>query len=196
MEIQANPSGTRHIEVTDEHLQTIGRYHLLDSLAACEDHDRVSELLESVRADTEKSVRRCAILDRYRIGDGFRALVREELSAMTGIPPATLKGKALADGRLRILAARLSDKINSGEIQADTEDEIRSKLLEEAHKFAQERKVLLDKVDSLEVTDAVKSEMKTWILSEDKVSFVDFDDILGKMDEINDKRSKEKKNKR
>lgn len=33
MEIQANPSGTRHIEVTDEHLQTIGRYHLLDSLA-------------------------------------------------------------------------------------------------------------------------------------------------------------------
>ena len=161
--------------------------NLLDSLAACEDHDRVSELLESVRADTEKSVRRCAILDRYRIGDGFRALVREELSAMTGIPPATLKGKALADGRLRILAARLSDKINSGEIQADTEDEIRSKLLEEAHKFAQERKVLLDKVDSLEVTDAVKSEMKTWILSEDKVSFVDFDDILGKMEEVNDK---------
>ena len=33
MEIQANPSGTRHIEVTDEHLQTISRYHLFDSLA-------------------------------------------------------------------------------------------------------------------------------------------------------------------
>ncbi|MBR6016311.1 MAG: hypothetical protein IKT22_04900 [Prevotella sp.] len=33
MEIQANPSGTRHIEVTDEHLQTISRYQLFDSLA-------------------------------------------------------------------------------------------------------------------------------------------------------------------
>jgi len=33
MEIQANPSGTRHIEVTDEHLQTIRRYQLFDCLA-------------------------------------------------------------------------------------------------------------------------------------------------------------------
>ena len=33
MEIQANPSGTRHIEVTEEHLQTISRYQLFDSLA-------------------------------------------------------------------------------------------------------------------------------------------------------------------
>lgn len=33
MEIQANPSGTRHIEVNDEHLQTIRRYQLFDSLA-------------------------------------------------------------------------------------------------------------------------------------------------------------------
>ena len=33
MEIQANPSGTRHIEVSEEHLQTIHRYQLFDSLA-------------------------------------------------------------------------------------------------------------------------------------------------------------------
>ena len=33
MEIQANPSGTRHIEVSEEHLQTIRRYQLFDNLA-------------------------------------------------------------------------------------------------------------------------------------------------------------------
>lgn len=32
MQIQANPSGTRHIEVTDEHLATLDRYQLLDGL--------------------------------------------------------------------------------------------------------------------------------------------------------------------
>ena len=32
MQIQANPSGTRHIEVTDEHLGTLDRYQLLDGL--------------------------------------------------------------------------------------------------------------------------------------------------------------------
>ena len=32
MQIQANPSGTRHIEVTDEHLATLNRYQLLDGL--------------------------------------------------------------------------------------------------------------------------------------------------------------------
>lgn len=32
MQIQANPSGTRHIEVTDEHLATLDRYQLLNGL--------------------------------------------------------------------------------------------------------------------------------------------------------------------
>lgn len=46
---------------------------------------------------------------------------------------------------------------------------------------------VLAKADSLSVTDATKSELKTWILAQDKVSFIDFDDILGKMGEIYDK---------
>lgn len=33
MQIQANPSNTRHIEVSNEHLETIGRYQLFDNLA-------------------------------------------------------------------------------------------------------------------------------------------------------------------
>ena len=32
MQIQANPTGTRHIEVSDEHLQTIDKYQLLRNL--------------------------------------------------------------------------------------------------------------------------------------------------------------------
>ena len=32
MQIQANPSNTRHIEVTEEHLQTLERYNLLGNL--------------------------------------------------------------------------------------------------------------------------------------------------------------------
>jgi len=161
--------------------------NLIENLVACDNHDQVAELLESVRAETEKAITRCAIVDRYRLGDGFRKLVREELSALTGIPPDSLKGNALADGRLRVLAARLSDKINGGEIQADTEEEIRAKFLEEARKFAEERAAILAKVDGLAVTDATKAELKAWILPLEKVSFIDFDAVLGKMDEVKDK---------
>ena len=161
--------------------------NLIENLVACDNHDQVAELLESVRAETEKTITRCAIVDRYRLGDGFRKLVREELSALTGIPPDSLKGNALADGRLRVLAARLSDKINGGEIQADTEEEIRAKFLEEARKFAEERAAILAKVDGLAVTDAIKAELKSWILPLEKVSFIDFDAILADMEEVNDK---------
>ena len=161
--------------------------NLIENLVACDNHDQVAELLESVRAETEKTITRCAIVDRYRLGDGFRKLVREELSALTGIPPDSLKGNALADGRLRVLAARLSDKINGGEIQADTEEEIRAKFLEEARKFAEERAAILAKVDGLAVTDAIKAELKSWILPLEKVSFIDFDAILADMEEVKDK---------
>lgn len=160
---------------------------LIGRLAACENPGQTAEVLGSVRADAEKTIRRCAILDHYRLRDGFKKLVREELSAMTGIPVASLEGGALSESRLRALAGRLSNKINSGKVQADTEEEILAKFREEARKFAEERAAVLAKADSLSVTDATKSELKTWILAQDKVSFIDFDDILGKMGEIYDK---------
>ena len=160
---------------------------LIEDLVACENRDQVAELLESVRADAEKAVDRCVILDGYRLRSGFRDLVREELSALTGIPVESLGDNILPTGRLRVLSTRLSDKINSGEIQADTEDGIRSKFREAAHAFAEERKVLFDRIDGLEATDATKSDLKAWILSQDKVSFIDIDDHHGRMEDVNDR---------
>ena len=167
--------------LTGRHPELIGR------LVQCENPGQTAEVLGAVRADAEKAVRRCAILDRYRHRGDFHKLVREELSGMTGIPVSSLEGEALPERRLRVMAIRFSDKINSGEVQADTEEEILAKFREEARTFAEERAGILAKVDGLPVTDATKSELKTWILAQEKVSFIDFDAILGKMENINDK---------
>ena len=160
---------------------------LIDRLVRCENPDQTAEVLAAIRADAEKAVRRCAILDRYRLRDDFKKIVREELSAMTGIPVESLKGKAVSERRLLVLAGRLAEKINTGEVKAENEEEILSKFREEARKFAEERAAVLAKVDGLAVTDATKAELKTWILAQDKVSFIDFDDILGKMEDVDDK---------
>ena len=169
------------IALTARHPDLIGR------LMKCDNPDQTAEVLGSVRADAEKAVRRCAILERCRLRGEFKKFVREELSAITGIPVASLEGDALPDGRLRVLATRFSDKINSGIVQADTEEEILAKFREEARKFAEERAAVLAKVDGLPVTDATKAELKTWIIAQEKVSFIDFDDILANMENVNDK---------
>lgn len=57
--IQANPSGTRHIEVTDEHLQTIKRYQLLRNLVDSNgiiDENVLDKLKFTVRSLLEASV--------------------------------------------------------------------------------------------------------------------------------------------
>ena len=161
--------------------------NLIGTLVQCADSAQTAKVLELVRTETEKSVRRCAILDRYRLRDDFTNLVREELSALTGIPVSSLKGKDIPERRIKVLAGRLSGKINIGEVKADTEEEIKAKFREEARKIAKERADVLSKVDGLAVTDATKSELKTWILAQEKVSFIDFDDILGKMENVNDR---------
>ena len=53
MKIQANNSGTRTIEVTEEHLQTISKYSLLNGLIDCNgivDESTLAKLQLNVRA--------------------------------------------------------------------------------------------------------------------------------------------------
>ncbi|MBQ9637500.1 MAG: hypothetical protein IJV36_06370 [Prevotella sp.] len=57
--IQANPTGTRHIEVTDEHLQTIRHYQLLRNLVDSSgiiDENVLDKLKFTVRSLLEASV--------------------------------------------------------------------------------------------------------------------------------------------
>lgn len=57
--IQANPTGTRHIEVTDEHLTTIKRYQLLRNLVDSNgiiDENVLDKLKFTVRSLLEASV--------------------------------------------------------------------------------------------------------------------------------------------
>ncbi|MBR1469635.1 MAG: hypothetical protein IJ605_05965 [Prevotella sp.] len=53
MQIQANPSNTRHIEVTEEHLQTLDCYNLLGNLVDSSgviDEDVLDKLKFTVRS--------------------------------------------------------------------------------------------------------------------------------------------------
>lgn len=57
--IQANPTGTRHIEVTDEHLQTIRHYQLLRNLVDSSgiiDENVLDKLKFTVRSLLEATV--------------------------------------------------------------------------------------------------------------------------------------------
>ena len=164
-----------------------GHPDLIERLLQCENPAQTAAVLDSVRADTEKAVRKCVILDRYRLRDDFKKLVREEISALTGIPAESLKGNALPDHRLLVLAGRVADKINTGKVQADTEEEILAKFREEARLFAGERTALLGRIDGLDVTDGTKAELKKWILAQDKISFINLDDILPRMENIDDR---------
>ena len=160
---------------------------LLGRLMKCDNPGQVEDILSSVRADAEKTAHRCAILERYRKGCKLQELAAQELSALTGIPAASLAGAALPERRLIVLTGRLAGKINSGEVQAETEEEILAKFKEEARKFAEDRAAFLAKIDGLDVSDATKSKLKPFVLAQEKVSFIDFDAILGKMENVYDK---------
>jgi len=164
---------------------TLRNKELIDTLANCANPDETRNVLASIRDETEKVARRCAILDKYRTKDGFaRLVVAKELSEKTGIPLASLKGFAIPETRIRKMALRLCDDINSGKVPADTEDEIKAKFQDVSRKFVEERVRLLANVDVLDVTDATKAELKKWILAQEKVSFIDFDDIRNRISQV------------
>ena len=66
MQIQANPTGTRHIEVSEEHLQTIDKYQLLRNLTDSNgiiDEVILDKLKLTVRSLLESSSGEKALLD-------------------------------------------------------------------------------------------------------------------------------------
>lgn len=104
--LQANVSGTRHIEVTDIHLQTLHRYHLLDRLldssgivddaaverlrlkvrsmleaGACEDNSLLDLCLDVLYHTNMKNIALSQLIETYNrwVADG-KAGMSEELA--------------------------------------------------------------------------------------------------------------------
>ena len=160
---------------------------LLGRLVGCSNPDEVAGILNGIRADVERAIRKNVVITHFRRGGGFEDLVRKSISDATGIPPASFGKHSLPNSRMTALAIRLSNKINDGGVAAETDEEIEAAFREEARKFAAERAALLAKVDALSISDAAKAELKTWFLSQDKVSYVNLDAIIAGLQDVNDR---------
>ena len=157
---------------------------LLGRLAECANPAEVAGILNGLRADVERSIRKNVAITYYRKQGGFEDLVRKALSDATGIPPSSFGKHSLSNSRMTALAVRLASKINDGEVAAETDEEIGEAYREEARKFAAERAALLAKVDELSISDAAKAELKIWFLSQDKVSYVNLDAITAGLQDV------------
>ena len=160
---------------------------LLGRLAGRANPAEVADILNGIRADVERAVRKNVAITYFRKRGGFEDLVRKALSDATGIPPSSFGKHSLPNSRMTALAVRLSNKINDGGIAAETDEEIEAAFREEARKFAAERAALLAKVDTLSISDAAKAELKIWFLSQDKVSYVNLDAIIAGLQDVNDR---------
>ena len=160
---------------------------LLGRLVGCSNPDEVAGILNGIRADVERAVRKNVAITYYRKQGGFVDLIRKAISDATGIPPSSFGEHSLPNSRMTALAIRLSNKINGGVVAAETDEEIEAAFREEARKFAAERAALLAKVDALSISDAAKAELKTWFLSQDKVSYVNLDAIIAGLQDVIDR---------
>ena len=160
---------------------------LLGRLVGCSNPDEVAGILNGIRADVERAVRKNVAITYYRKQGGFVDLIRKAISDATGIPPSSFGEHSLPNSRMTALAIRLSNKINGGVVAAETDEEIEAAFREEARKFAAERAALLAKVDALSISDAAKAELKTWFLSQDKVSYVNLDAIIADLQDVIDR---------
>ena len=155
---------------------------LIDRLIVCHTLAQVTAMLDSIRLRIDAELRRAAAIKAME--EKFAAMVHKELSARTGIPVSSLGDEALSRVRLNELASGTSHKIIDGEIPSDTPEQIEKAFHDTAERFAAERAAILEKADSLALSDASKAELKTWLLSQDKVRFLDLDAILAEARKI------------
>ena len=156
---------------------------LLGRLAASHTPEDVAAVLDSVLDQMDAELRRASAVQTYRAQ--FGAMVRAELSARTGIPVSALGENALSRARISELSAGVVHKIGQGKLPSDTPEQIEQAFRDAAARFAAERAAILEKCDTLALSDAVKGELKEWLLAQDKVGYLDLDAILdeaGKID--------------
>ena len=149
---------------------------LLGRLVASHTPEDVAAVLDSFLDQMDAELRRASAVQTYRAQ--FGAMVRAELSARTGIPVSALGENALSRARISELSSGVVHKIGQGKLPSDTPEQIEQAFRDAADRFAAERAAILEKCDTLALSDAVKGELKEWLLAQDKVGYLDLDAIL------------------
>ncbi|MBR5997548.1 MAG: hypothetical protein IK027_00380 [Deltaproteobacteria bacterium] len=145
-------------------------------LVACKSLAEVDDTIGAIRTEVEKAVVRDVSLRRCK--QSFGAFVREAICDATGIPVSCLAEKSLPNSRLDYSAALLAQKIAAKQIPAATDADIETLFRGEAAKFAAERANILARADVLKLSDDARADLKGWLLSQDKVSYLDLDAIM------------------
>ena len=155
---------------------------LLGRLVASHTPEDVAAVLDSVLDQMDAELRRASAVQTYKAQ--FGAMVRAELSARTGIPVSALGENALSRARISELSSGVVHKIGQGKLPSDTPEQIEQAFRDAAERFAAERAAILEKCDTLALSDAVKGELKEWLLAQDKVGYLDLDAILDEATKI------------
>ena len=145
-------------------------------IAACADAAAIAAALAEIRPRVDAEIRRTAAIERGQ--SEFDAMVRDALSAKTGIPAAALVEPALSSARIVALASKVSHALLLRENDAGDEAGIREAYRAEAERFAAERAAILEKAEALPLSAPAKVELKEWLLAQDKVGYLDLDAIL------------------